>query len=75
MVMVLADQDAVTPAGNPVGRPMPVAPEVVWVMAGRAVLKQTLGLAKDGGETSRSGFTVIEPVAFTVPQPPVNGML
>ncbi len=41
--MVLADQNAVTPAGNPVGVPMPVAPVVVCVMLGMAAFKQTAG--------------------------------
>ncbi len=43
IVMVLADQLAVTPAGNPVGVPIPVAPVVVCVTVGMAAFKQTAG--------------------------------
>jgi hypothetical protein len=75
IVTVLEDQDAETPGGKPMGSPMPVAPEVVWVMGGREVLKQTLGLAIEGAETERLGVTEIEPAAFTFPQPPVSGIL
>ena len=43
MVIVFAAHVAVTPAGNPVAVPMPVAPVVVWVMAGlSAVLIQSV---------------------------------
>ncbi len=73
MVMVLLAHTAVTPAGKPVGVPMPVAPVVVWVIAVIAVLIQAV--AAPGPVTVLSGVTVIVPVAFTVPQPPVSGML
>lgn len=42
-MMVLADQLAVTPAGNPVGVPIPVAPVVVCVIVGMAAFRQTAG--------------------------------
>ena len=42
--MVSNAQEAVTPAGSPVGVPMPVAPVVVWVIAVRAVLMQRVGV-------------------------------
>ena len=75
IVIVLEAQDAVTPAGKPVAAPMPVAPVVVWDMAvAKAVLTHKVGLA-EAAPIVLFGFTVIVPVAFTLPQPPVNGML
>ena len=74
IVMVLAAQAAVTPAGKPVAAPMPVANVVVWVIAVRAVLIHKVGL-EDAALTVIFGVTVIVPVAFTVPQPPAKGML
>ena len=73
MVMVLEAHEADTPAGSPVGVPIPVAPEVVWVMAVRAVLIQRLG-ALDAAEADLLGVTVIVPVAFTLPHPPARGI-
>ena len=74
IVIVFDAQDAVTPAGSPVGVPMPVAPVVVCVIFVRAVLMHSVGV-EDAAPTVLSGVTVIVPVANTVPQPPVNGML
>ena len=65
---------ALTPEGNPVAVPMPVAPVVVCVMVVRALLIQIVGV-DDAALVVLSGVTVIVPVADTVPQPPVNGML
>jgi hypothetical protein len=73
MVMVFASQAAVTPAGNPAGAPIPVAPVVVWVMGVSAVLIHNVGV-EEGAPTVLAGVTVIVPVAFTAPQPPVSGM-
>ena len=74
MVIVLLAHAAVTPAGNPVAVPMPVAPVVVWVMAGlSAVLIQSVLAALL--VTVLFGVTMIVPVAFTVPHPPVNGIV
>ena len=74
IVITFAFQTAVTPAGNPVAVPIPVAPVVVWVMAGlMAVLIQTVGV--DEAALTVLIKTVIVPVAFTVPHPPVNGIL
>ena len=67
-------QDALTPAGNPVAVPMPVAPVVVCVIFVNAVLIDKVGVL-DATPAVLAGVTVIVPVAFTVPQPPVNGML
>jgi hypothetical protein len=72
--MVLAAKAAVTPAGKPVAAPMPVAPVVVCVILVNAVLIQSVG-ADDAALTVLFGVTVIVPVAFAAPQPPVNGML
>ena len=54
--MVLDAQDAVTPEGRPVAAPIPVAPVVVWVIAGSAVLMHTVG-AEDAGPAVFSGVT------------------
>jgi hypothetical protein len=43
MVRVLLAQVAETPAGKPVGVPMPVAPVVLWVILVIAVFRQTVG--------------------------------
>ena len=74
MVIVLAAHAALTPAGSPVGAPIPVAPVVACVIAVRAVLIQSVGV-DDAAPAVLAGVTVIVPVAFTVPQPPVRGML
>ncbi|MBK7807563.1 MAG: hypothetical protein IPJ51_14905 [Saprospiraceae bacterium] len=72
MVIVLLAHAAVTPAGNPVAVPMPVAPVVVWVMAGlSAVLIQSVLAAL---LVTAFGVTMIWPVAFTVPHPPSMGL-
>ena len=73
MVMVLAAHDAETPAGKPEGAPIPVAPVVVWIISGIAVLIQTDGV-EEAAVTVLSGVTVIVPVAYNVLQPPVSGM-
>ena len=74
IVMVLDAQTAVTPAGRPMAVPMPVAPVVVCVMLVSAVLMHRLGV-EDAAPTVLSGVTVMLPEAFTVPHPPVNGMV
>ena len=74
MVMVFDAQAAVTPEGKPVGAPIPVAPVVVCVMAVNAVLMHNVGVL-DAALTVLFGVTMMVPVAFTEPQPPVNGML
>ena len=74
IVMVLAAQAAVTPAGSPVAVPMPVAPVVVCVMLVSAVLMQRAGV-EEAAPAVLSGVTVMVPEAFTVPHPPVNGMV
>ena len=74
IVIVLLAHAAVTPAGKPVADPIPVAPVVVWVMFVNAVLMHNVGLEL-AVLAVLSGVTIIVPVAFTLPQPPVNGML
>ena len=74
MVMVFDAHAALTPAGRPVGVPIPVALVVVCVIAVNAVLIQSVG-AEDAAPAALTGVTVIVPVAFTLPQPPVKGML
>ncbi len=74
MVIVFEAQDAVTPAGRPVAVPIPVAPVVVCVIAVKVVLMHRVGVA-EAVPTVLSGVTVIVPVADTLPQPPVSGML
>ena len=74
IVIVLDAQDAVTPAGRPVAEPIPVAPVVVCVIAVSAVLMQRVG-EEEAVPTVLFAVTVIVPVAFAVPQPPVKGIL
>ncbi len=74
MVITLLNQVAVKPEGKPVGIPMPVATVVVCVIACvNAVLRHKVGV-EEGAEAVLVVFTIIVPVAFTVPQPPVNGI-
>ena len=74
IVIIFAAHAAVTPAGNPVAAPIPVAPVVVCVILVSAVLIHSVGV-DDAALTVLAGVTVIVPVALTVPQPPVSGML
>ena len=77
IVIKLLAQTAVTPAGNPVAVPMPLAPVVVIVIDGvKAVFTISVGL--DDAVPAVFGVhaeTVMVPVAFTLPQPPVKGMV
>ena len=74
MVMVLELQLAVTPPGNPLAEPIPVAPVVAIVISVRAVFIHNVG-EEDAAPAVLSGFTVIVPVASTVPHPPVSGIV
>lgn len=75
IVIVLLAQLAVTPEGKFVGDPIPVAPAVVIVMLGFIEeLIQTFGLL-DGAPAVFEVITVIVPEAFTLPHPPVKGIL
>ena len=74
IVIVLLAHPAVTPAGKLLAVPMPVAPVVTIVIGVNAVLIHNVGV-DDGAAAVLLGVTVIVPVAFTLPQPPVNGIL
>ena len=79
MVIVLDAHVAETPAGNPFAPAtpsfdIPVAPVVVWVILVKAVLMHRVGV-EDAALAVAPAVTVMDPVAFTVPQPPVKGMV
>ncbi len=74
MVITFAFHVAVMPDGKPVTVPIPVAPVVVCVMLVNAVFTHKVG-AEDAALIVFAIVTVIVPVAFTLPQPPVNGIL
>src|SRR5438105_13525580 len=72
MVITLPAHTAVTPAGKLVAAPMPVAPVVAIVIFGAiAVFKHTVGL-DDGAPAVLTSFTVIVPVAVTLPHPQIG---
>ena len=73
IVMILEAQVAATPAGKP-DEVIPVASVVLWVILGSTVLIHTVGLI-EATLAVLAAVTTIVPVAFTLPQPPVNGML
>ena len=76
IVITLLAQTAVTPAGKSVAVPMPVAPVVVIVIFVKAVFTVNVGL--DDAVPAVFGVhaeTVMVPIAFTLPQPPVKGMV
>ena len=73
MVIVFEAHAAVTPVGNPVAVPIPVAPVVVWVIAVNAVFIHKVGLAL-AAPAVLSAVTLIVPVALKLAQPPVKGM-
>ena len=75
IVIVLPDQAAVTPAGNPVVVPMPVALVVACVIFVKAVFTVIVGV-DDAGPTAQAAVTVMVPVAFTALKlVPVSGIL
>ena len=67
MVIVLDDQTALTPDGNPVVVPIPVAPVVVWVMFVNAVLIHNVG-DDDAAPAVLFGVTVIIALLFAFPE-------
>ena len=71
MVIRLAAQAAVTPAGNPVADPIPVAPVVLCVILVISVLTQSIG-DEDAAPAVMSGLMFIVPLAVPAPQPPVR---
>ena len=80
MVIILLAQVALTPAGKPLepeppAFDIPVAPVVVCVIeVVNAVLIHNVGVL-DAALTVLTAVTVMVPVAFTFPQPPVKGIL
>ena len=75
IVIVLLAKLALNPAGRPDATPIPVAPVVANVTVGdNGSPIQTVGF-DDGAETVLFGVIVIVPVALTVPQPPVRGIV
>ena len=74
IVITLLDHDALTPAGKPDAVPIPVAPVVVCVILDNELFIQSVGV-DEATVTVLFGRTVIVPVAFTFPQPPVNGIM
>ncbi len=79
IVITLPAHAALTPAGSPFAPEtpllvMPVAPVVAIVMLVKAVLMHKVGVL-DGAAAVLFAFTVIVPVALTLPQPPVIGMM
>ena len=79
MVMVLEAQVALTPAGKPFAPEtpafeMPVAPVMVWVIFVKAVPMHKVGVV-EAAPAVLAAVTIIVPVAFTLPQPPVNGIM
>ena len=79
MVIVPPDQVALVPAGKPLAPStpsfaIPVALVVVCVILVIKVLIQSVGV-DEGTLAVLSAVTVIVPVAFTLPQPPVSRML
>lgn len=73
MVTVFEPKEADTPVGKPVAVPMPVAPEVVWVILVKGILIHKIGL-EEAAPTVFAGVTVIVPVAVPPLQPPVSGI-
>ncbi len=66
MVMVLDAQAAVTPVGNPVAEPIPVAPVVVCEILVIAVFIQTVG-EEDAAVTVFDAVKVIPVFVYTQP--------
>ncbi len=79
MVMVLPAQVALTPAGKPLAPEaasfdIPVAPVVAIMIFVKAVFTTSVGF-DEAVPAILTAVTVMVPVAFTFPQPPVKGIL
>ncbi len=79
MVIVLFAQVALTPAGKPLepeppAFDIPVAPVVVCLISVNAVMIHNVGVL-EAAVAVLAAVTVMVPVAFTLPHPPVNGIL
>jgi hypothetical protein len=78
IVITFAAHVALTPAGKPFAPDtpeleIPVAPVVAIVILVSAEFLHKVG-EEDGAAAVLVAVTIIVPVAFTVPQPPVNGI-
>ncbi len=75
IVITSPDQAAETPAGNPVAVTMPVALVVACVIFVNNVFTKSVGV-DDAAPAAQAGvaLTVILPIAFTLPHPPVRGI-
>jgi hypothetical protein len=67
-------QDATTPSGKPVENPIPTALVTVCLISVSELLIQSVGV-DEAALTVIAGLTTMVPVAFTVSQPPVSGIL
>ena len=75
IVIVLPDQAAETPVGNPIAVPIPVALVVVCVIFVNTVFTVSVGVV-DAAAAEQVVFTIIVPVALTALQlVPVNGIV
>ena len=74
IIIIFDAQIAFTPAGRPVGKPIPVAPVVLWVILLKAVLIHKVGV-DEATPAVLAAITVIVPVAFAMPHPPDSGIL
>ena len=73
IIIVSFAHKAFTPGGRPVTEPIPVAPLVAWVIFVRAELTHRTGV-EEALLVELTNVTVIFPVAFSIPQPPVKGI-
>ncbi len=73
MVIVSASHEVDTPGGSPVEVPVPVAPATTCFIGVIELLTHNLG--EDDVIVIMLFVTVIVPVAFTVPQPPLSGIV
>ena len=74
IVSVLELKEGVSPEGRPLTVPMEVTALVVCVIGVRAVLIHKLG-DEEAADTEAKPVTVMVPVAFIEPHPPVRGMV
>ena len=71
IVITLPAHEAVTPAGSPVGVPMPVAPVVAMVIGVSAVFMQSVGV-DDGVPAVLVGVMLIVSIAVFAQRPAVG---
>ena len=72
MVMVFEAHAAAIPAGKLIGAPILVDPVVVYVSVSAVLIHRVCGV---DAPAVISGVTVMVPVALTIAQPPVSGIL